>query len=495
MTDSVERAEVVRNVSWSLVSKTAGIVVRLVAVAVLTRVLGPAEFGQFVWVLSTTALLVIFADLGTSASVSRFIAEKPAIAAALIRRSSYLIIAATVLISFALVGLADRVGVWLNTPWLGSLSLYVTGALLSQVGLRYFSKVFEGLAQHAPHGRVHLAVGWLPWALSIAAVLAGLGVKGALGGYIAGNGVLCAWLTVLLFRTVRVGDAWDARADTTGQELPSLRAVMAYAMPLVVTAASFFIFTSSDILILQMLGSESDVGIYGAAVRLIEAGHVLSIAVGSGVAVYFVRGLNDGTSGALFRRTTQSLLSLYAPLAVLIAVCAPEIVALLFGPDFSTTALVLRLYIPYFLVKALTPTYALALDYMGEAGRRAIAFSLAALANVILNFILIPEYGVAGAAMATQITFIPIAFWYAYYLSRRCGVSAGDIISSFRPILLAVGAMVVVVMLLRLRTTSIWILVPLGVSAYLIALWRMGGISDVLSLMQVRTHSRKPANV
>src|SRR5690606_4714108 len=110
MTDSVERAEVVRNVSWSLVSKTAGIVVRLVAVAVLTRVLGPAEFGQFVWVLSTTALLVIFADLGTSASVSRFIAEKPAIAAALIRRSSYLIIAATVLISFALVGLADRVG-------------------------------------------------------------------------------------------------------------------------------------------------------------------------------------------------------------------------------------------------------------------------------------------------------------------------------------------------------------------------------------------------
>ncbi len=104
--------------------------------------------------------------------------------------------------------------------------------------------------------------------------------------------------------------------------------------------------------------------------------------------------------------------------ALALGLFAPEIVALTSGKDFSPAARVVGIlslglvgYGSYFIVS-------IGVNVVKKTAHISWTTAIAALINIGLNFLLIPHYGMVGAAMATLISYI-VSAWLLFFVGQR----------------------------------------------------------------------------
>jgi O-antigen/teichoic acid export membrane protein len=444
---------------------------------VLARWLGPEEYGVITFLLSVTTLFLLFVDFGISPSLARLLAKREDESAHLLR-TGLLLLAGTGLVTTTLFytfrfSLADIA----KASSLEAFALSVVGLILARVVYRFLGKAYEGIREMAIYSKMLLVLDWLPWAGAVALTwyygsTAGPALTGYLVGFLIVDALIGARL-VFLVRGSASRQEGSVRQDATE--------IASYALPLFFTHLSFYVYAQSDILLIQYFMEERDVGIYGIAIRLIDALHVPAIAIGSTVGAYFVNASQERAEGGslserarLLLQSTQGVLALYLPVCVGLWFTAESIVDLLFGPEFITAASVAVIYIPFLLSKAVANTYSQALDYLGFARTRAVAAIVSALANIALNIFLIPRFGLTGAALSTQITFIPLVIWYIFMLSRICDVSWGELFRWTRPVIYATLVMTGVLAGARFADASLLTMITIGVLSYVAAAYVAG---------------------
>ena len=98
--------------------------------------------------------------------------------------------------------------------------------------------------------------------------------------------------------------------------------------------------------------------------------------------------------------------------------------------------------------------------------------ALAMLLNLGLNFVVIPRYGMTGAACTTLLTEVLRAGMAGWCL-RRDNLPVVGLKRTWRP-LVSGGAMAAV--LLLIGPSSVFTAIPIGAVAYALALFALGGI-------------------
>lgn len=184
--------------------------------------------------------------------------------------------------------------------------------------------------------------------------------------------------------------------------------------PLILSTMVVSIYMKIDqVMIKSMLNSEA-VGQYAAAVRLSEAWYVLPSVIVSSLfpAIINAREINK----ELYFQRLQKLYDLMVWLAIVIAVpvtfFADEIVSLLYGDAYHQTGYVLMLHIwtaVFVFLGFAFSRYLVAESLTKKSFYRAL---LGALSNVLLNYFLIPKYGISGAAIATLIAQLVSNYLY-----------------------------------------------------------------------------------
>ena len=164
-------------------------------------------------------------------------------------------------------------------------------------------------------------------------------------------------------------------------------------------------------MIKQMLG-DSEVGIYASAVRLCEAWYFLPAIITASLFPAIVNAKK--TNENLYQSRLQKLYNLLAWTAIGIAVAttflSKFIIEILYKPEFLPAASVLTIYIwagvTVFLGVA-SSQYLITENFTKTAFYRTF---IGMVVNVILNFILIPIYGISGSAAATLISYSVATF-------------------------------------------------------------------------------------
>jgi O-antigen/teichoic acid export membrane protein len=161
-----------------------------------------------------------------------------------------------------------------------------------------------------------------------------------------------------------------------------------------------------QVMIKEMMDAEQ-VGFYAAAVRLSEAWYFIPMAITASVFPAIINAKKQ--SDELYYQRLQKLYDLMVWLAVAIALpttfLAPWVIRVLYGKAFSLAAGVLSIHI-----------WAGVFVFLGVAsGQWFIAENLqiysfyrtlcGCIVNIILNFLLIPRYGVKGAAISTLVSY------------------------------------------------------------------------------------------
>ena len=162
-----------------------------------------------------------------------------------------------------------------------------------------------------------------------------------------------------------------------------------------------------DLFLLNILIGPSAVGVYSIAVRLVEQLWMISQAVSI---VIFPRlsAMNDDEELRAKFTAFMSRIVLWTTLvsAVLLAVLSRPLIALLFGLEFMAAYYALLVLLPGVVLFSCARVLANDLAARGRVGINLALAGLVITVNAIANILLIPFYGIVGAAMATSLSYI-----------------------------------------------------------------------------------------
>jgi O-antigen/teichoic acid export membrane protein len=254
--------------------------------------------------------------------------------------------------------------------------------------------------------------------------------KGPLG-VLVGNfsGTLAVYAVLLAYRRTQLGLEFDRAV---------FRRMTAWGMPFVPSVIALNAIDFSDRFFLVRLRDQHELGLYAIGMRISAALLFLLAAFRTAwpAFAYSIRDDDEAKRTYGFVLTYVTFFSSWAALGL--GLCSPWLVRLLTTPDFYGGSRVVALLAFAFVIFG---AYVIVVTSIGRAGRRGsnwIVTGAAALLNVVLNLILIPPYGMTGAAISMVASYFAMFLgitWKAqrvfrvHYQWRRVGLSVGTAVA------------------------------------------------------------------
>lgn len=198
-----------------------------------------------------------------------------------------------------------------------------------------------------------------------------------------------------------------------------LRQIFAYGWPLAFSNLALFTLNFSDRFFLQHLRSLDEVGVYAVGYKF---GFMMNfLLISPFLTMWQARMFNIHTHPdhrRIFSRifVLYSFVLIYAALAI--SMLSPEIVRLMVGPKFSSGQQIIPVVAYSYVFWGIGYYAQLGMYLKNRTNLIGIIGAGAAILNIGLNYFLILNYGMAGAAWATLLSFLAIAA-ANYWLSQR----------------------------------------------------------------------------
>lgn len=384
------------NTAWLFSDRVLRMGVGLIVGVWLARYLGPEQFGLLSFAMALVALFGAVASLGLQGIVVRDIVRDPPQAPDILGTGFVLqllggltaFVLATVTIAYlrpddamarllvAILGSSlvfrslDGVRYWFESQLQSKYVVWAENAVFLGIAIAKISMILA----EAPL----VAFAWAAFAEVVVVALALAGVYQKTGGNFA------VWRVKLARAARLLKDSW----------------------PLVLSGVAVMVYMRIDQIMLGQMLDDGAVGIYTAAVRISEVWYFIPTVIVASVFPAIIESKKLGESIYLAR--LQKLYSLMVVIALVVAVpltfLSDWLVLLLFGEGYAEAGMILAMHIwagifvflgvvsvRWFLVEGLS----MYIFYRAIMG---------AVANVTLNAVMIPAYGVVGAAVATVIS-------------------------------------------------------------------------------------------
>jgi len=423
------RARLMRGGIGSAAVNAASTLTAFVVSVVLARSLGPKGFGVYSFVYVLVLVMAMPAQLGIPDLVVRETAKTRekrqwGLMFGLWRWSTAAIAIFSILIIFMTLVI---VRYWLE------LDANRTSALILGLAMVFLLSLGK-LRGAALQGLGHVVMGQLPENLLRPAVFLllilsyafipsgdGLTATTAMGLHVIAAGTAFLIGAALLWR---VSGAMNTEHD---EYLYEVRYWVAAILPLSFAAGLQIVNQYANILILGVLATDEDVGIYRTVVQVATIAIFVLQAINLVVMPHFARLHTQGDYRKLQRLVTISarLTFFFAlPVFFIFLFWGDLVLGLVFGNDYAEGHVALAILAGAQLINA----------WMGSVGRllamtghekdvlRGMIFPV--LLNVVLNIVFIPIWGIEGAAVATAISIIlwNISFWFS--ARRRIGIDS-----------------------------------------------------------------------
>jgi O-antigen/teichoic acid export membrane protein len=394
---------VARSSSKLFVASVLNAGIGFVAVAAFARELGPAGIGTFFLFQALFRVLESGIDLGLNTAIEKRLSEGAARGTVL---GSGLVLKFVGFVGVAVLLLAFEgpVNDYVGAPVAGLVILAVGASQLATVAtttLRGELRVGETAVVFLVNQVVYVAVG--------AALVFGLGM-GPLGlvyGVVVGS--LAAFL-------------WGLTRLDTRPSLPSaasVRSLLAYTKYNVVPALGVQAHNWTDVLVIGLVLTQADVGAYEVAWRVAAVTLLFPSALGVSLlpqaSALSARGDRERV-GRLVGESLFPAVALVVPAAFGTFVFAEELLGLLFGPEYVVASVVLIVLVAGKVPEAVRIVVGRVLLGVDRPDLVARATLVATGLNLVLNVVLILQYGLVGAAVATTLAVTAGMLLRARYL-------------------------------------------------------------------------------
>ncbi len=450
---------VAKNTFWLSVSNFGGRLIRAIVVIYAARVLGTSEWGVFSYAISLAGFMSLFMDPGINAILTRNTAK-----ASDGERRTVFITAAGVKLILIIIGALLIIGI---APFFSTLPgakalLPIVAFILACDTLRdFFAALLRGQEKMEwdAYIQVVMNIAILIFGfvfIAISPTAHALAVGYAIGTFV---GVTTAAAVVRrYFLQAKSFFSWKL----VGPMLQS-------AWPFAVTGALGLLLTNTDILIVSWMKTASDVGIYSAAIRIIQVLYLVPTIIQFGTLPLFSRLANRDNEK--FRLALERVVTLIfmasIPLALGGAIFGTQIMSFVFGVSYASGGLAFKILMITMLVDFPAAVISNAIFAYDHQRSLIVSSAIGGFLNVVLDVLLIPRFGITGSAVGTLIAQ-SASNWYLWH--RMNDINPFSIRRRIVKMIAAGGIMAAAAVLLYATGTNLILSVALGAIIYFLSL-------------------------
>ena len=420
-----------RHAFFALLVQMAGVGAGYLVHVALARWMGAAAYGSYAYAMAWIGLLSIATAFGLPVSSVRFVSQyiatgKPALLRGTVTRFRQIVIVGGSIAAAcgtAAALLLRGIPSWfIIAVWLVPLSSFVTlntemargigRPMLSQVP----DKVLRSLATVAAAAWFYRTAG----ALTLdQAMLAGL----------------LAALAVAVLQVVLLGRALAPMMSGAAAAEYHTGEWIRVAGSLLAVSLFVLLLGQVDLLVAGFFLEPAQIGIYSAAIRVSSLiGFVpLSVTIVTSPQIAALYSQRDAV-GLQELAAHIAHLSFWPSLALtagVLALASP--ILSIFGPEFVAARWPLYILAASQLFKAGMGAVGYFLDMTGHQAYNARAFAVTTVAGIVLNLVLIPRFGITGAAWANFLSWLIVMLWLHREVATRVGVRASVVFAMQRP--------------------------------------------------------------
>lgn len=394
----------------NLAAGAVGAVANLLIAALVGRHLGVVGAGYYFLVVAVFMIAANSIELGADTALVRFVSVahahgRPDEIRVLLRSAVRPVLVAAVLlvvVTAVVVLVTDpRVGVppWLLVVASGVAGLLAMVAVLLGVPRGYGDPVVYAVLQNLLLPLVRLAaIG--------AAVAVGWGLSGVLAAWLAPVPLALVVAAATALRLVRTSAPPTLLDTTSRRELGA--SFWKFSTARGFSACVEIMLEWVDVLLVGILASPAAAGVYAVVTRCLRASEVVQqaarVVVGPQVSVALARGLIDRARD-IHGVVTAAMIWVTWPFFIILAVFGDQVLRL-FGPGFDEGATSMAI-LAVAMAVATAGGAVQSILLMGGRSAWQLADKTGALVlNVALNLILIPRWGITGAAIAWAVTIV-----------------------------------------------------------------------------------------
>lgn len=192
------------------------------------------------------------------------------------------------------------------------------------------------------------------------------------------------------------------------RENKNFSTLFASSIPIGVSTICFFLMSYLDGLVLGQFYSENEVGTYAIAFKIALLGSFVLISINSALGPRITELSALGKEDQLFvelKKTTKMGFWATIPF-VIITLIFPEFILGIFGDEFKTAVIPLIILVIGQVINTVNGPTGIVLQLTGHQKAFKNIILLSTGINIFLNYLLIPKYGLLGAAIVNSLSLI-----------------------------------------------------------------------------------------
>jgi O-antigen/teichoic acid export membrane protein len=395
----------------------------LISQVLLARWMGRTEFGIFIYAWTWVLMIGPLADAGLSSGARRFIPEYVELKAfdrlrGFLSGSRWFSFGVASAVGLAGIGLVTLIAPWINTFVV--VPLYLACLAIPVCGL---ASVQTGIAQSYDWPNLAFVPFYIVRQAGItvlvgAAYLIGAPTDAVMAMIVA---LIATW-AVTFGQTLVLNRRLKQKIEA-GPKRYEIKTWLATSLPIFVAESFYLLLTYVDILALEHFGTPGDVGVYYAAVRLLALVAFVYFAIASATTHKFTEYHVTGDKTRLASFFAETIRWTFWPS---LAVCAVMLLLgrpllALFGEGFESGYPVMFILAAGMMARAAVGPAERLLNMLGQRKQCAMVYAVAFAINLGLCVILIPRFGIEGAAAATSTAFFAESIMLYFVAKRRLG--------------------------------------------------------------------------
>jgi len=402
--------ELLRGGSIAFVFRITGMLTGYVFTLLISRNLGAGAVGVFALSLTVLTVFSVAGRVGLDTALLRFVAEYTALDRRDLVKEVYLkaikvVVPLTLLLSGLLFFFSTFIAKHVfHKEFLGVSFMLVSFAVLPMVLIFINSESLRGLKKIKEYVFLQNVAVFLFASMILTVAL--LFTKDE-------NVPVIAYIISLFFVSVLSLTYWlrssrlNECARGNGVEL---KTIMKVSMPLLLSSSLFLIMQWTDTIMLGVFRTEAEVGVYNIALKVAGLTSVALFAVNSIAAPKFAEFYGKGDMeglGRIARQSTKLIFWTSFPV-LLVFLLFPSYILGIFGGEFKAGVYALIILTVGQFVNAISGSVGYILQMTGKQKVFQNIILAASIINIVLNIVLIPGYGINGAAFASMVS---MGFW------------------------------------------------------------------------------------
>lgn len=386
---------VAKNTFWLFFGQISGRLLRTGLIIYAARILGPASWGSFSYVMTLVAFMTIFSDMGMGAIVTRESSKNPEFSKKYFSTAFCLKL---ILLGIGIILLNFGAPYFTNIPEaqkllpLASLILlfdslrnfgFVISRAKEKMQLEAFNEFFTN-AFITFLGLIFIIFMPTSQSLTISYLL----------------GVAMGFLAVLLM----LRDHFYS--SLTSFDINLIKPILKDSLPFALASFLGAIMINTDLIMIGWMRPTAEVGFYSAAQKPIQVFYTIASLFAVSIFPALTKTLKNSIKqgGQILEKTVALSLLAAIPLSLGGIVLGDQFIELLFGSQYLEATASFQILMLTILI--IFPSVIVSNSILAhEQQKNFIAFSMiGAIGNIIFNLLLIPFWGIAGASISTVLT-------------------------------------------------------------------------------------------